>query len=147
MDKLFQSINSDALRAELDKLGEDNLTHLKSWAQIKPFAAGLDQNQQHNFLTGFTASVLNAIAESDTTNDQLKQAVETVMLDVIKNSNKSKPCEGGDGELIRDIPAPTPYIFLPPDCSGQVQPDTFLKDFSYSMGDWSPFDECNRSIL
>ncbi|TYL46693.1 ATP-binding cassette domain-containing protein [Marinomonas sp. IMCC 4694] len=32
-------------------------------------------------------------------------------------------------------------------CSGQVQPDTFLKEFSYSMGDWSPFDECNRSRL
>ncbi|WP_187424934.1 hypothetical protein [Marinomonas sp. IMCC 4694] len=33
------------------------------------------------------------------------------------------------------------------ECSGQVQPDTFLKEFSYSMGDWSPFDECNRSRL
>jgi putative transposase len=32
-------------------------------------------------------------------------------------------------------------------CSGQVQPDTFLKEFSYSMGDRSPFDECNRSRL
>ena len=32
-------------------------------------------------------------------------------------------------------------------CSGQLQPDTFLKECSYSMGDWSPFDECNRSRL
>jgi iron complex outermembrane receptor protein len=33
------------------------------------------------------------------------------------------------------------------DCSGQVQPDTFLKEFSYSTGDWSSFDECSRSTL
>jgi delta 1-pyrroline-5-carboxylate dehydrogenase len=32
-------------------------------------------------------------------------------------------------------------------CSGQVQPDTFLKEFSYSTGDWSSFDECSRSTL
>jgi hypothetical protein len=32
-------------------------------------------------------------------------------------------------------------------CSGQVQPDTFLKEFSNSIGDWSALAECSRSTL
>ena len=32
-------------------------------------------------------------------------------------------------------------------CSGQVQPDTFLKEFSNSIGDWSKLAECSRSTL
>jgi hypothetical protein len=32
-------------------------------------------------------------------------------------------------------------------CSGQVQPDTFLKEFSNSIGDLSALAECSRSTL
>lgn len=32
-------------------------------------------------------------------------------------------------------------------CTGQVQPDTFLREFSYIIGDKSPLAECSLSTL
>ncbi|WJG10692.1 hypothetical protein [Aliiglaciecola sp. LCG003] len=123
MDNLFQSIQSDALREELGKLGDDNLTRLKSWADIKPFAAELDQHQQQNFLKGFTASVLGAVSQSESSNEQLKQAVETVLLDVLKNPNFGASRKG-ISDSNKYIPDPTPYIFLPPDLPSKVGIDS-----------------------